>query len=103
LLKVDSFDYKFNPKLQNITVGIDNSNPELTAINFTIIPISMKPLTNLIQIVTLTMPEDEQDKLYRKVLFRTTINVCRLGQIQSNFLVKAFMESTAKSVVSGFR
>jgi hypothetical protein len=86
-----------------MTFNIDNSNPEKTAINFTTIAISTKPLVQFLQIVTLSIPEDEQDKLYRKVWFRTTVNICKLAQLQSNFLVKAFMSSFANPTTSEFR
>jgi hypothetical protein len=53
----------------------------------------MKQAVKLRQFFTLSIAEDKYDKQFRKVMFSTTVDLCRLGEVQSNFLLRAYMAS----------
>lgn len=89
-----------NPKVANFTFDIDNSNDQYSVINFFSTNNTNKPVVKLKQRLTISIPEDSKDESYGKILLQTSVDVCRMGSIQSNIAVKLFMENFAN--VSNF-
>jgi hypothetical protein len=96
-LKIDTIDVKFNQKLNNVTVTLDNTDSKNTFINYTLDTFASKSFVKVVQLVTISIPEDENDREYRRVMLKTTVDLCRLGQIQSTYYAKAYMANFANT------
>jgi hypothetical protein len=97
MLKIDKFDYRYNKNGLKVIVNLDNSDSERTLFNFSLITSIEKTFVKMTQLVTISIAEDEKDMEYRRTLLKTTIDICRLGQIQSTYFAKAFMANFGAS------
>jgi hypothetical protein len=52
-----------------------------------------KSAIKLIQLITISIPDDPNDEEYSRILLKTTINMCRMSQVQTNFFARAIMEN----------
>jgi hypothetical protein len=80
-----------------IFFNLDNSNREKTAINFTEIATSNKTAVKALLLVTISIPEDENDSVYRKIIFKNSFDLCRFAKIQSTFIARSIMENFGQS------
>jgi hypothetical protein len=85
------------------SINLDNSYSEKTLINWTLIANSKKPALKMIQLITVSIPEDSNEREYRRVLLKTMVDLCRLSSVQSTFFAKAFMENFSESANWEFR
>lgn len=92
-LKIDKIEVKYNSNIVKVTMNLDNSEWNQTSVNWTANLVSDKMTTKFLQLVTVSIAEDSNDREYRRVLLKTTIDLCRLAQVQSTFFAKAFMEN----------
>jgi hypothetical protein len=96
MLKIDKFDYRYKNGLK-VIVDLDNSDSERTIFNFSLTDTTGKTFVKMTQLVTISIPDDDKDMEYRRTLLKTTIDICRLGQIQSTYFAKAFMANFGAS------
>lgn len=97
LLKVDKLEVKCNKKIANNSISYDNTDPEKTVFNVTQISIVNKTAVKVLQIVTISIPEDENDREYRKIIFKSSFDVCKFADIQSTYVARALLGNFQES------
>jgi Protein of unknown function (DUF1091) len=92
-----------NPLLVNGTVTIANSNDK-QAIVYNQDLIFQKRVELIRARLKLSMPEQDDQRDYKKTLFFSTVNFCKvINGVWTNYLIKAFMENFASSASENFR
>lgn len=87
---------KYNAEVSKLIMQLDNSDENKTLINFDAIFTTNKSCDKLTQMVTISLPENANDLIYRRTIFKTRINVCRMAIVQSRYFIRVFMENCSK-------
>jgi Protein of unknown function (DUF1091) len=93
LLIADDFRYWTDEKLVNASFSVV-TGPDNRSILYSQEIVYLHEAKNKQQRITLSMPVNDNDREYNKVIFSTTMDSCKQFQgVRSNFIMKLFMEN----------
>lgn len=97
VILIDRVDYHFNEKINVVNFTLQNDGVHDTVINFCAETFAV--IEKMIGHVRITTPMDDDDKIYAKPFFSTSVDVSKLLKgVQGNFVLKVFLENFFKSI-----
>lgn len=88
---------EFNPEFGNTSISCKNDDIHDTVTNFTIV--LYKPITNVFAYIEIRSRESEDDKVYKRIYFQSTIDVAKiLKGVRGNFVISYFSDMVLKSL-----
>jgi len=100
--KLDDMDFRFNEKFVNASLTWDNSHPDYTSINFTLIPLlNVTTMKGSLLLVGSAYSEQVKYRTPRyecdREIIKGSVDLCRIGEMQGSMIAKVLMENFAKS------
>lgn len=93
---IQRITYDLNPKVLNISVAYINKELEDAVFNATINV--FETVESMKAYVTIRVPEDKNDRLFKKELMKTSIDIAKvLSRNAGNFLIRGMLENLLKS------